>query len=310
MNTSTSPLFVVAALYKFVRLNDLESLRDELLELCQQQGLTGTLLLAEEGINGTVAGPQTAVEALLTHLRNKPDFADLEEKRSRSDKQPFARMKVKIKHEIVTMGVSNLDPNRLVGTYVEPEQWNDMIQDPAVLLIDTRNKYEYHLGSFKGAVDPQTDSFRDFPHYVAEHLDPEKHKKVAMFCTGGIRCEKSTAYLKEQGFEDVFHLRGGILNYLEKVPAEDSLWHGECFVFDDRVTVDHDLAPSAREICPNCRMPIEEGDKERPEFERNVSCKHCYDRLTDERRQSLAERHRQQALQEQRQTSANKRRVE
>ena len=207
----------------------------------EANNVRGTLLLAQEGINGTIAGGRTAIDAVLTWLRSDPRLADIDHKESLADKSPFNRTKVKLKKEIVTMGVEGIDPKRVVGTYINPKDWNQLISDPEVLLVDTRNDYEVRVGTFKQAINPQTDSFREFPHYVKDHLDPKRHNKIAMFCTGGIRCEKSTAYLKEQGFTDVYHLQGGILKYLEDVPPEDSLWEGECFVFDDRVTVNHHL---------------------------------------------------------------------
>ncbi len=232
---------VVAALSKFATLTDYESLREPLFDYCMAHEIKGTLLLAAEGINGTVAGSRQAIDSLLSYLRADTRLVDLSHKESFYDEPPFHRMKVKLKKEIVTMGVEGIDPRHVVGTYVKPQDWNALISDPEVLLIDTRNDYEVELGTFKGAINPHTESFRQFPSYVAEHLDPTKHKKVAMFCTGGIRCEKSTAYLREQGFDEVYHLQGGILQYLEDVPEVDSLWQGECYVFDNRVAVDHQL---------------------------------------------------------------------
>jgi UPF0176 protein len=281
---------VVAALYKFVTIPDPAALRDELLPYCQQVGLLGTVLLASEGINGTVAGSRQVINGLVGWLRERPEFADLQHKESITDEMPFYRMKVRLKKEIVTLGVPGIDPTQRVGTYVEPEDWNDLISDPEVALVDTRNRYEVHLGTFDQAMDPGTESFRDFPRWVAAHLDPKRDRRVAMFCTGGIRCEKATAYLLDQGFESVYHLKGGILKYLEEIPEEDSLWRGECFVFDNRVTVDHQLQPGNHEICFNCRMPLSEADRVSPKFQEHVSCPHCFERLTPERRDSLLER--------------------
>ncbi|MEC9481805.1 MAG: rhodanese-related sulfurtransferase, partial [Halomonas sp.] len=225
---------VVAALYKFVALPDYQALREPLLSTLKAHDIRGTLLLAEEGINGTVSGTRESIDALLAWLREDTRFAELDHKESCCDAHPFYRTKVKLKREIVTLGVSGVDPNQRVGTYVEPQDWNAIISDPEVLVIDTRNDYEVEIGSFEGAVDPRTQSFREFPDYVKQHYDPARHKKVAMFCTGGIRCEKASSYMLHEGFEEVYHLKGGILNYLEKVPESASLWRGECFVFDNR----------------------------------------------------------------------------
>jgi UPF0176 protein len=259
----------------------------------EQQGLRGTVLLAREGINGTVAGSGTAIDALLENLQSDPCLADLDYKKSYDDTNPFYRTKVRLKKEIVTLGVEGIDPLHTVGTYVEPGDWNDLISDPDTLLIDTRNDYEVGIGTFRNAINPHTESFRDFPDYVGKHLDPDKHRKVAMFCTGGIRCEKSTAYLKELGFENVYHLKGGILKYLEEVPQDESMWEGECFVFDNRVSVGHGLAAGAYDQCHACRMPITEEDKHSPFYETGVSCPHCHDRYSEERKERFLERERQ-----------------
>lgn len=294
-----SPI-VVAALYQFVSLPDYESLREPLLKQCQQENIMGTLLLAEEGINGTVSGSREGIDRLLAYLKKDVRFAQLEHKESFYDEQPFYRMKVKLKREIVTMGVDGIDPNHIVGTYVEPKDWNHLISDPDVTVVDTRNYYEYAIGSFRGAKDPNTTTFREFPDYVKKNLNPEKNKKVAMFCTGGIRCEKSTAYLKEQGFEEVYHLKGGILKYLEEVPKEQSLWEGECFVFDNRVAVDHDLEKGQYDQCHGCRHPITEEDKQSPHYLAGVACPRCYDQQTPEQRQRFTERQKQIQLAKQR----------
>jgi len=288
-----SDSIVVAALYKFVRLDDFEQLREPLLALMLAQNVRGTLLLANEGINGTIAGPRAGIDAVLGWLRDDPRLADLEHKESFHDEHPFLRTKVKLKKEIVTMGVEGIDPNRTVGTYLSPEEWNAVISDPETILIDTRNDYEVEVGTFKGAINPETRTFREFPDYVKDTLDPAKHKKVAMFCTGGIRCEKSTAYLKEQGFEEVYHLKGGILKYLEEMPREDSLWEGECFVFDERVTVDHDLNPGEFDQCHACRRPISDEEKASEKFQLGVSCPKCYDESSPEQKARFAERQKQ-----------------
>jgi len=288
-----SDSIVVAALYKFVRLGDFEQLREPLLALMLAQDVRGTLLLANEGINGTIAGPRAGIDTVLGWLREDPRLADLEHKESFHDAHPFLRTKVKLKKEIVTMGVEGIDPNRTVGTYLSPQEWNAVISDPETLLIDTRNDYEVEVGTFKGAINPETRTFREFPEYVKESLDPARHKKVAMFCTGGIRCEKSTAYLKEQGFEEVYHLKGGILKYLEEMPKEESLWEGECFVFDERVTVDHDLNPGEFDQCHACRRPISEEEKASEKFQLGVSCPKCFDESSPEQKARFAERQKQ-----------------
>ncbi len=298
--SQATPPVVVAALYKFVDLPDYEVLAGPLKERCLELGVKGTLLLASEGINGTVAGSREAVDALLDYLRSDARFVDIVHKESFYDDMPFYRTKVKLKKEIVTMGVGGIDPRQIVGTYVPPREWNRLISDPEVLLVDTRNHYEYAIGTFEGAVDPNTETFREFPAYVQENLDPAKHRKVAMFCTGGIRCEKATAYLKEQGFEEVYHLEGGILKYLEEVPSEESLWRGECFVFDNRVAVDHNLDKGQYDQCHGCRHPITEDDKRAPEYMPGVSCPRCYHRLTPEQKERFAERQKQIELARQR----------
>jgi UPF0176 protein len=285
--------YVVAALYKFVSLPDYERLREPLLDLCRAENLRGTLLLAEEGINGTVSGSREALDRVLSWLREDPRFADLEHKESLHAEQPFLRMKVKLKREIVTMGVPQVDPQRLVGTYVDPGQWNALLEDPEVTLIDTRNDYEYAIGSFRGAVDPGLTTFREFPDWVRNNLDPQRNRKVAMFCTGGIRCEKASSYLLEQGFESVYHLKGGILKYLEEVPRTESVWDGECFVFDERVAVNHDLERGSYDQCFACRHPVSEEDMRSPHYQKGVSCPHCIDKQSDEQRERFAERQRQ-----------------
>ena len=292
--------YVVAALYRFVTLEDYREMREPLLDLCRAQGVKGTLLLAGEGVNGTIAGTREGIDAVLDYLRADPRLAALEHKESLDEEMPFYRMKVKLKKEIVTMGVEGIDPNRVVGTYVKPEDWNDLINDPDVVLIDTRNDYEYELGTFKGAVDPHTASFREFPQYVREHLDPGKQKKVAMFCTGGIRCEKASAFMLQEGFEEVYHLQGGILKYLEEVPASESTWEGECFVFDNRVAVDHRLEKGSYDQCYGCRHPITDEEKNSPLYQKGVCCPHCHDELSEDQRARFSERQKQVELARQR----------
>ncbi|MBJ7555119.1 rhodanese-related sulfurtransferase [Marinomonas spartinae] len=287
---------VVCALYKFVELPHFESLREPLQTVLEDNGIRGTLLLASEGINGTVAGSREGIDAMLAWLDQQPGLENIGYKESFDDSMPFYRTKVKLKKEIVTMGIEGIDPKRVVGTYVKPTEWNNLISDPDVVLIDTRNDYEYQIGTFKNAVNPKTDTFRQFPSYVEENLDPAKHKKVAMFCTGGIRCEKSTAFLKEKGFEEVYHLEGGILKYLEEVPQEESLWEGDCFVFDNRVSVNHSLEKGQYDQCHACRMPITEEEKQDERYQQGVSCPHCFDKYTDEQRQRFIERERQVQL--------------
>ena len=287
---------VVCALYKFVQLDQYEALREPLRQVLEEHEIRGTLLLASEGINGTVAGSREGIDAMLAWLAQQPGLDNIGYKESYDDEMPFYRTKVKLKKEIVTMGVEGVDPRKVVGTYVKPKDWNALISDPDVVLIDTRNDYEFQIGTFENAVNPKTDTFREFPEYVKENLNPEKNKKVAMFCTGGIRCEKSTAYLKEQGFEEVYHLEGGILKYLEEVPEEETMWQGECFVFDNRVSVNHKLEKGEYDQCHACRMPITEEEKQDERFEQGVSCPHCFDKYTDEQRRRFIERERQVQL--------------
>ncbi|MDO8271550.1 MAG: rhodanese-related sulfurtransferase [Gammaproteobacteria bacterium] len=287
---------VVAALYKFARLPDFEALRTPLHDLMSENQVRGTLLLAAEGINGTIAGPRQGIDRVLAWLRADPRLQSLEAKESHADENPFYRTKVKLKKEIVTMGVEDIDPNHIVGTYVKPSDWNQLISDPDVILVDTRNDYEVKIGTFRYAINPNTETFREFPAYAKENLDPQKHKKVAMFCTGGIRCEKSTAFMKAQGFNEVYHLEGGILKYLEEVPEEDSLWEGECFVFDNRVTVNHQLEKGKYDQCHACRMPITEEEQQSALYVRGVSCPHCFDQHNEEQVRRYAERERQVQL--------------
>jgi UPF0176 protein len=288
----------VAALYKFTPFGDPAALRAPLLAACEEVGVKGTLLLANEGINGTIAGTDNAIAAVLDHIRQLPGCADTEVKFSHAPEMPFHRMKVRLKREIVTMGQPDIDPRHSVGRYVDPQDWNALISDPDTVVIDTRNDYEVAVGTFEGAVDPATQSFRDFPKWFREHREEllTGKKRVAMFCTGGIRCEKSTSFLRAEGIEDVFHLKGGILKYLEEVPPEESKWQGDCFVFDERVTVRHGLEPGEYGLCRACRRPVSAEDMAHPDFEEGVSCPHCMNERTEEQRARYRERQRQEAL--------------
>lgn len=291
-------MFTVCALYHFTRFDDPAALREPLLAVCRDNAITGTLLLAKEGINGTVAGPEIGIETVLTHLRALPGCADLEWKLSPAKERPFPRMKVRLKKEIVTMGVPDVDPRARVGHYVQPADWNELIQSPDVAVIDTRNDYEVAIGTFEGAVDPKTDSFREFPAWWERNKDRFHNKRIAMFCTGGIRCEKSTNYLLSQGVEEVYHLKGGILKYLEEVPAEHSTWQGECFVFDGRVSVGHGLKEGPHLLCHACRRPILPEDRDRAEYEHGVSCHLCITETSDEDKARFRERQKQIRLAE------------
>jgi UPF0176 protein len=284
---------IVATFYKFVSLPDAAELQKSLLSYCLAHNVKGTILLAAEGINGTIAATRNGIDTVLALLCTDPRFADLEYKESTADLPPFERMKVRLKKEIVTLGLPEVDPNEQVGTYVSPQEWNALISDPEVTVIDTRNNYEVDIGSFKGAQNPQTRSFRQFPEYINQNLDPSKHKKVAMFCTGGIRCEKASSFLLAQGFAEVYHLKGGILKYLEEVPAEESLWEGECFVFDERVAVVHDLELGTHDMCRSCGHPISEADKASMHYEEGISCPYCFANLTEEKRKRQQEKQKQ-----------------
>jgi UPF0176 protein len=292
----------VAAFYRFAPLEPegLPALRAELLALGRAEEVKGTVLLAEEGVNGTVCGPEAGVRALLDRLRGEPSLAELEPKWSWSEGQGFHRLKVRIKPEIVSLGRPEAQPARRTGTAVPPEEWNSLLDDPATLVIDTRNAYEVAVGSFKGAIDPATSRFRAFPEWVERRLEPlvaeRRPEALALFCTGGIRCEKATAYLLERGFEAVHQLQGGILNYLARVPPERSRWRGECFVFDQRVALNHRLEPGSHSLCHACRMPLSPAERALPSYVEGVSCRHCFGGLSGERRRRLAERQRQMAL--------------
>lgn len=292
--------FIVCAMYKFVTLENYKEMRQPLLDVMESNQIKGTLLLAHEGVNGTISGSREGIDALISYLNQDERINPISFKESLDDTQPFYRTKVKLKKEIVTMGVEGIDPKQTVGTYVKPADWNALISDPEVLLIDTRNDYEIEIGTFENAVNPKTDTFREFPQYVRDNLDPKVHKKVAMFCTGGIRCEKSTAYMREQGFDEVFHLEGGILKYLEEVPKEDTMWKGDCFVFDNRVAVDHDLQKSHYEACYACRLPITVKDKESELYEPGVSCPKCHGTHSEEQIARFREREKQVNLAKQR----------
>ena len=286
-------MLTIAALYHFTRFPDPTALQGPLLDVCIAQGVKGSLLLAQEGINGTIAGPASGIAVVLAHLRDLPGCAGLEHKESYSAKMPFGHMKVKLKREIVTMGQPDVDPVARVGSYVAAQDWNALIASPDVVLIDTRNDYEVGIGTFQGAIDPDIRTFRDFPKWWEDHKDEYRGKRIAMFCTGGIRCEKSTNYLLGQGVNEVFHLKGGILKYLEDVPAEASMWDGECYVFDGRVSVGHGLVPGDYDSCHACRRPISAEDKQRPEYERGACCHHCVAEYSETDRTRFRERQRQ-----------------
>ena len=285
--------FVIAALYKFVLFPYPDSVQKPLLDTCRKAGVKGTLLLAREGINGTIAGSRAGIDTVLAHIRALPGCSDLEHKESHADSQPFLRLKVRLKAEIVTMGQPGVDPTASVGHYVTPQDWNALISAPDVVVIDTRNDYETAIGTFEGAVDPETATFREFPAWWQANRERFHNKRVAMFCTGGIRCEKSTNYLISQGVEDVFHLKGGILKYLEDVPEDESLWRGECFVFDGRVSVGHGLKPGPYDLCHACRRPVAPADRDHTDFEEGVSCPACIDEYSETDRERFRERQRQ-----------------
>ncbi|MGB3297347.1 MAG: rhodanese-related sulfurtransferase [Phormidesmis sp.] len=286
----------VATFYKFVALPDCALLQPLLKEVCQIQRVKGTILLAEEGINGTIAGTQQGVDEVLAYIRSDKRLNDVDIKESFADEPPFEKLKVRLKQEIVTIGLPDVSPVKQVGTYVAAQQWNELICDPTVTVIDTRNDYEVGMGTFRGAKNPKTATFNEFPNYTKENLDPGKHPKIAMFCTGGIRCEKASAYLLSHGFEAVYHLKGGILKYLEEVVEEDSLWEGECFVFDERVAIKHGLEQGSYGLCYACGHPISTTDQASVSYESEVSCPHCVGKLDENRRDRLRERKRQRHL--------------
>jgi UPF0176 protein len=294
-------MFTVAALYRFVSFDQPADLREPLLAICNESGVKGTLLLAREGINGTIAGSEAGIARVVEHIRSLPDCANMTIKYATAETMPFLRMKVRLKKEIVTLGVSGIDPARHAGTYVKPDAWNALIADPETILIDTRNAYEVKIGTFEGAIDPKTESFSDFPAWFEGFREtiPEG-AKIAMFCTGGIRCEKSTAYLKSVGVEEVFHLEGGILKYLETVPEPESRWQGECFVFDQRVSVGHGLVQGEHVECHGCRMPLNRDEQASPDYAAGVQCHYCVTNKSDDQRDRYAERQRQVELAERR----------
>ncbi len=288
--------YTVAALYHFAAFPDYKSFREPLLEACRANDICGSLLIAREGINGTIAGPAQGIANILAFIRARPEFGNLEHKESYASKKPFLRMKVRLKKEIVTMGVEDIDPTQIVGTYVDAKDWNALISDPETIVIDTRNDYETAIGIFKGAIDPNIKTFREFPDWVRNNPGLHNKPKIAMYCTGGIRCEKSTAFMKQLGFDEVYHLKGGILKYLENVPAEESLWEGDCFVFDERVGVGHGLEEGEYKLCRACRFPLKAEDTTSPLFEEGVSCPHCYNDRTEEDRERFRQRQLQMKL--------------
>jgi UPF0176 protein len=286
---------LVAALYKFVEIDDLLSLQSNLYEICEKNNIMGTILIANEGINGTISGKNNEINQTISLLKSDKRFANIEIKYSSTNKQPFHRMKVRLKKEIVTIGLPEINPNKKVGTYVKPEDWNDLISDPNVIVIDTRNKYETKIGSFQNALDPETSSFREFPDWVKKFKSSKENanKKIAMFCTGGIRCEKASSLMKEEGFENVYHLQGGILKYLETIDKENSLWNGECFVFDQRVCLTDELEVGSYKMCFACRMPITEEEMQNEKYIEGISCIYCYDKTTKEKKERFGSRQRQ-----------------
>ena len=286
---------LVATLYKFVEVIDLNALQDQLYSICKKNEVMGTILIANEGVNGTISAKPKNLKKALISIQKDDRLSNIEIKYSSTDKQPFHRMKVRLKKEIVTIGLPEINPNKTVGSYIKPEDWNDIISDPDVILIDTRNKYETKIGSFKNAIDPQTGSFREFPKWV-KNFKAEKgneNKKIAMFCTGGIRCEKASSLMKEEGFDEVYHLQGGILKYLEKVENKNSLWEGECFVFDQRVCLTEDLEVGSYKMCFACRMPISTSDKMHKYFVQGESCHHCFKSSNDKQKKRFKERQKQ-----------------
>jgi UPF0176 protein len=285
--------YVVAALYKFADFPDYKEFQPKLLSFCKANNVMGTLLVAEEGINGTIAGSREGIDAVLKFIRSHPSFADIEHKESYATNPPFLRMKVKLKTEIVTMGVPGVTPRKSVGKYVTPKEWNDLLKQEDVVVIDTRNDYEYEIGTFKGAINPKTEVFRDFPKYMEENWNPKQHKRIVTFCTGGIRCERATALLNEMGYDEVYHLKGGILKYLEEIPQEESLWEGECFVFDNRVSVTHGVKEGTYDQCYGCRYPVSEEQKKHPHYKEGVHCHRCYDKRSADQHRCAEVRHRQ-----------------
>ena len=286
---------LVATLYKFFKVNDLVALQDQLYAICNKNNVMGTILIANEGVNGTIYAKPREIEKTLISIQKDDRFSEIEIKYSSTNKQPFHKMRVRLKKEIVTIGLPEINPNKTVGTYVKPEEWNDIISDPDVILIDTRNKFEIKIGSFKNALDPRTTSFRDFPEWVKKFKQDKTNtnKKIAMYCTGGIRCEKASSLMKEEGFNEVYHLQGGILKYLEQVEKEKSLWEGECFVFDDRVCLTENLEVGSYKMCFACRMPITEDELNDDRYEEGISCLYCYDKTTKDKKERFESRQKQ-----------------
>jgi len=287
------PELLVATFYRFIRLERHAALKAPLEACCEANEVRGTILLASEGLNATIAGTRRGVMAVLEHLARDERLADLTWRESRAEVPPFRRMRIRLKREIVTMGVPDIDPARLAGTYVKPADWNALIDDPGVIVIDTRNDYEVTLGTFKNAIDPEIAAFRELPKWLEARIDPARRPRVAMFCTGGIRCEKSTALLKQAGVHEVFHLEGGILRYLEEIPAEESLWEGQCFVFDERVSVGPGLEVGGLELCRACGWAIEAEGRRSPRYRAGVSCHRCKGNTTPDQKRRFAERQRQ-----------------
>lgn len=286
---------LVATLYKFFKVDDLVALQDQLYAICNKNNVMGTILIANEGVNGTISAKPREIEKTLISIQKDDRFSEIEIKYSSANKQPFHKMRVRLKKEIVTIGLPEINPNKTVGTYVKPEEWNDIISDPDVILIDTRNKFEIKIGSFKNALDPRTTSFRDFPEWVKKFKQDKMNtnKKIAMYCTGGIRCEKASSLMKEEGFNEVYHLQGGILKYLEQVEKEKSLWEGECFVFDDRVCLTENLEVGSYKMCFACRMPITEDELNDDRYEEGISCLYCYNKTTKDKKERFESRQKQ-----------------
>ena len=297
-------MFKVAALYKFSEIDNPLEVQISLKKILKKLSIYGTILVGSEGINGTISAKnEKNLNKALMHLKNLKGFNDLDIKFSDSKKNPFVRLKIKLKQEIVTIGDKSIDPTKSVGEYVNPEDWNSLLEEENILLIDTRNDYEYSIGSFKDSINPKTQKFRDFPKWLKNQdftNEDKNNKKVAMFCTGGIRCEKASSLMKNEGFKKVYHLKGGILKYFESVSKEKSLWNGECFVFDDRVSVKHDLSVGDYDMCHGCRMPITETDKTSQKYIRGVSCPNCYDQTTEEQKSRYMSRQKQVDLAKQR----------
>ncbi len=285
--------FLIATFYRFTTIEDPSRLQGSIENCCRENDVKGIVLLANEGINATIAGTPDGVLAVLSFLRKDSRFTELTWKESNAKEQPFRKLRVRLKKEIVTMGVSGIDPERLTGTYVKPEDWNEFVSDPNVMVLDTRNDYEVEIGSFKDAINPNITSFGELPQWIEDNIDVDAKPRIAMYCTGGIRCEKSTALLKEAGLNEVYHLEGGILKYLERIPEDQSLWDGQCFVFDERVSVSHGLEVGEYEFCRACRNPIHNVDKSSPHFREGVSCPRCHDRTTEEQKARFAERQKQ-----------------